>query len=69
VLILGTTAFARPALADDAKGFSALKDVPAQALSATEMKSITGQATFLMSSASTTLSAIGQALATMARKQ
>jgi hypothetical protein len=65
VLILGTTALARPALADDAKSFTALKDVHAQALSATEMKKITGQG--LSSMTADVLKNIGQALQTAAR--
>lgn len=66
VLILGTMALSRPALAgsDDAKTFGALKDVQAKALSAAEMKNITGQG---MSMVSDVLKNFGQALQTAAR--
>ena len=66
LLTIGTITLAAPAFAgsDKPTSFSALKDINAKQLSPQEMKSITGQGMV-----SSTISALGSALSTMARKQ
>jgi hypothetical protein len=67
LLLAGAIAFTGPALAGSGnpQGFSALQDVRAEQLSEREMASITGQ---YLSSISSALRAIGEGLATVARK-